>query len=106
MTDDLKAVFSQIKWDLSDKSRETVRLVLDTTQSAEIATKVAMRLAVLEYERDGARTEKQQISERYAAREEPTRQMVERLWDLWDRKRKTLPMEALRAALMGEASPE
>lgn len=98
----LEDILAHIKWDLSDESREIVRHVLETNEPpAAVARTVAMRLAGLEFERWGALDAKKRITDLYAAREEPTREMVKRLWTLYDRKRKTLSMQALHDALGG-----
>ncbi len=57
------------------------------------------RLRVAEYERDAARTDKERAVKQLWAQLEPSRDLVKRLWALYDRKRKTLPMQALRDAL-------
>lgn len=101
----LEDVLAHVKWDLSDRSRDIVRVVLDSAQPpADTAAVVAMHLAGLEYERWAAQDAKRQIAERHVAEEQPTRDMVKRLWALYDRKRKTVPMQALRDALEGRES--
>lgn len=96
----LDAVLSHVKWTLSDQSRAIVQSVLDRTQTpADTAHDVAMALAGLEYERWSAQTLKEQVTAQYAAQEAPTRATVKRLWALYDHKRKTLPMQALKDAL-------
>lgn len=98
----LEDVLAHVKWDLSDQSRDIVRSVLDGDQpSAETAATVAMHLAGLEYDRWAAQDAKQRITKQHAAQEQPARDMVKRLWALYDHKRKTLPMQALRDALEG-----
>jgi len=95
-------ILAQVKWDLTDRSRDIVALVLDGSRTpADTAAAVAMCLAGLEYERFAAQDEKRRITEHHAAQEAPTRAMVKRLWALYDRKRKTLPMQALHDALEG-----
>lgn len=101
----LDDVLAGVKWDLSDRSRDIVRLVLDGAQSpADTAAAVAMCLAGLEYERFAAQDAKRRIAEQCTADETPTRLMVARLWKLYDHRRKTVSMQALHAALEGRES--